>query len=229
MNPTSTPQPITPAPAPAANRTSEGAHNGAGSGGGSAASEAELRRSWLDARTCSRWLARPVPPQLLQRLYALASLGPTSMNSQPMRLKFVVSDAAKARLLPALYASNVDKARAAPVVAVLGMDLAFPALLPRLFAHKTDAVAYYEGKPERVASTALRNSSLQGGYLIAAARQLGLDCGPMSGFDAAAVDAAFWAGSTVRTNFLCNLGYGDRSGLRERPPRLGFDEACEIL
>lgn len=194
-----------------------------------ASTETDLRRTWMDARTCSHWLPRPVPPPLLRRLHALASLGPTSMNSQPMRLKFVVSDAAKARLLPALYAGNVDKARAAPVVAVVGMDLGFPALLPRLFAHKTDAVAYYEGRPELVASTALRNSSLQGGYLIAAARQLGLDCGPMSGFDAAVVDAAFWAGGSVRTNFLCNLGYGDRSGLRPRPPRLGFDECCEIV
>lgn len=191
--------------------------------------DAATRRLWLDARTFGRWLPQPVPLPLLHRLYELVRHGPTSMNCQPMRLKFVVSEAAKARLLPALYASNVDKARAAPAVVVVGMDLRFFDHLPVLFAHKTDAVAYYEGKPERVASTALRNSSLQGGYLIAAARQLGLDCGPMSGFDAEQVDAAFWSGTAVRTNFLCNLGYGDRQGLRERPPRLSFDEACEIL
>jgi 3-hydroxypropanoate dehydrogenase len=192
-------------------------------------SAADWKTAWREARTCSRWQARPIAHELLQELYELVSLGPTSMNCQPMRLKFVVSEAAKARLLPALYDSNVDKARHAPVVAVIGMDMNFPSLLPRLFAHKTDAVAYYEGKPELVASTALRNGSLQAGYLMVAARQLGLDCGPMSGFDAQKVDAEFWQGTSVRTNFLCNLGYGNYEGLRARAPRLGFDEACQFV
>jgi 3-hydroxypropanoate dehydrogenase len=162
-------------------------------------------------------------------VYELARCGPTSMNTQPMRLKFVVSPAAKQRLLSCVNAGNVAKTQAAPVVVIVGQDLGFPEHLPRLFAHKTDARSYYEGKPDLTAATALRNSSLQGGYLILAARLLGLDCGPMSGFDAAAVDREFWAGSTVRTNFLCNLGYGDASQLKPRPPRLAFNEACELV
>jgi 3-hydroxypropanoate dehydrogenase len=119
--------------------------------------------------------------------------------------------------------------RAPVVVVIIGHDLAFPDLLPRLFAHKPDARGYYEGKPDFTATTALRNSSLQGAYLILAARLLGLDCGPMSGFDATAVDREFWGGTQVRTNFLCNLGYGDARQLRPRPPRLGFDEVCEMV
>jgi 3-hydroxypropanoate dehydrogenase len=186
-------------------------------------------RLFTQARTHGHWLPRAVPPSLLRELHALAACGPTSMNTQPMRLKFVVSAAAKDRLLPCLNAGNVGKSRAAPVVAIVGQDLAFPELLPRLFAHKTDARSYYEGQPDVVAATALRNSSLQGGYLIMAARLLGLDCGPMSGFDAAAVDRLFWGGTSVRTNFLCNLGYGDVQQLKPRPPRLGFDEVCELL
>lgn len=146
-----------------------------------------------------------------------------------MRLKFVVSPEAKARLLTSLNPGNVEKTRTAPVVAIIGQDLAFPERLPVLFAHKTDAKSYYEGKPDVVATTALRNSSLQGGYLILAARMLGLDCGPMSGFDAASLDRHFWAGTSVRTNFLCNLGYGDHSQHKPRPPRLRFDEVCEFV
>ena len=191
--------------------------------------EAASRRLFTEARTHGHWQAREVPAEVLLRLYALAACGPTSMNTQPMRLKFVVSAAAKAQLLPCLNPGNVEKTRSAPVVAIVGQDLDFPEHLPRLFAHKTDARSYYDGKPEVVASTALRNSSLQGGYLILAARLLGLDCGPMSGFDADAVDCAFWSGTRVRTNFLCNLGYGDAAQLRPRPPRLGFDEVCELL
>jgi 3-hydroxypropanoate dehydrogenase len=187
------------------------------------------RRLFIDARTHGHWQARAVDPALLHDLYRLAACGPTSMNTQPMRLKFVVSAEAKSRLLACVNPGNVAKTQAAPVVAIIGQDLAFPDHLPRLFAHKTDARSYYDGKPDITASTALRNSSLQGGYLILAARLLGLDCGPMSGFDAAAVDREFWAGSSVRTNFLCNLGYGDPTALKPRPPRLAFGEACEIL
>jgi 3-hydroxypropanoate dehydrogenase len=187
------------------------------------------RQLFTEARTHGHWLDRAVPPERLRELHALVACGPTSMNTQPMRLKFVVSAAAKARLLACVNPGNVAKTQAAPVVAIVGEDLGFPDLLPRLFAHKTDARSYYDGKPEVVASTALRNSSLQGGYLIIAARLLGLDCGPMSGFDAAAVDRAFWDGTRVRTNFLCNLGYGDAAQLKPRPPRLGFDEVCEVL
>jgi 3-hydroxypropanoate dehydrogenase len=191
--------------------------------------QAAARLLFTEARTHSHWQPREVPAALLRELHGLAASGPTSMNTQPMRLKFVVSAAAKERLLACVNPGNVAKTRAAPVVAIVGQDLGFPDLLPRLFAHKTDARSYYEGKPEVVASTALRNSSLQGGYLIVAARLLGLDCGPMSGFDAATVDRLFWSGTRVRTNFLCNLGYGDASQLRPRPPRMGFDEVCELL
>lgn len=192
-------------------------------------SDAVARQLFTEARTHGHWLPRAVAPELLRELYELARCGPTSMNTQPMRLKFVISDAAKQRLVTCVNPGNVAKTQAAPVVVIVGQDLSFPEQLPRLFAHKTDARSYYEGKPEFTATTALRNSSLQGGYLILAARLLGLDCGPMSGFDPAAVDRAFWAGSTVRTNFLCNLGYGDASMLKLRPPRLDFDEACAIV
>jgi 3-hydroxypropanoate dehydrogenase len=187
------------------------------------------RRLFTDARSCSRWLPRTVDEGQLRELYRLASLGPTSMNCQPMRLQFAVSAPARERLAACVNPGNVDKVRSAPVVAIVGQDLGFVDHLAVLFAHKTDARGYYDGKPDVVASTALRNSSLQGGYLILAARLLGLDCGPMSGFDAARVDREFWAGSTVRTNFLCALGHGDRGALRERPPRLGFEQACSIV
>lgn len=187
------------------------------------------RKLFTEARTHSHWLPRAVAPALLHELYTLAASGPTSMNTQPMRLKFVVSAAAKARLVACVNPGNVVKTQTAPVVVIVGQDLAFPEHLPRLFAHKTDARGYYEGKPDVTAHTALRNSSLQGAYLILAARLLGLDCGPMSGFDASAVDREFWAGSQVRTNFLCNLGYGEAAQLKARPLRLGFDEVCEVL
>lgn len=190
------------------------------------AQAAVARRLFDDGRTHSHWVERPVALELLRELVRLASCGPTSMNSQPMRITFAVSEAARERLAACVNPGNVAKVRGAPVVAIVGQDLSFPERLPVLFAHKTDARAYYDGKPDVTASTALRNSSLQGGYLILAARLLGLDCGPMSGFDAAAVDRAFWAGTPVHTNFLCNLGYGDASQLKPRPPRLGFDDIC---
>ena len=191
--------------------------------------EQTASRLFTEARTHSQWRARAVPEALLHQLYELLKYGPTSMNTQPLRIQFVVTEAARERLLPCLNAGNVAKSRSAPVIAILGQDMAFPDLLPRLFAHKTDARAYYEGKPDATASTALRNSSLQGGYLIMAARLLGLDCGPMSGFDAAAVDREFWAGTAVRSNFLCNLGYGDASQLKPRVPRLEFHEVCQFV
>ena len=187
------------------------------------------RRLFTDARTPSHWLPRSVPPEILRELYELAKFGPTSMNCQPMRILFVRSGAARERLAGCVNPGNVDKVRGAPVIAVLGQDLGFVDHLATLFAHKADARAYYDGKPEVVAATALRNSSLQGGYLILAARLLGLVCGPMSGFNAAAVDAAFWAGTAVRTNFLCCLGYGDAARLKPRNPRLSFEETCQFL
>ena len=184
---------------------------------------------FTEGRSHGQWLAKPVSEQQLRALYDLAKMGPTSMNSQPMRLRFVVSPDAKKTLVECLYDSNRSKAEHAPVTAIIGYDLNFPATLPRTFAHKTDAEAYYAGKPDLVYTTGLRNSSLQGAYLMIAARALGLDCGPMSGFDAPAVDRAFWDGTSVRTNFLCNIGYADHSAVKPRNPRLPFEEVCRIL
>lgn len=186
------------------------------------------RRLFTEARSYNHWLPTPVPESLLRDIYDLAHLGPTSMNSQPMRLQFVVSEEAKQQLLPCVKPGNVGKVREAPVIAIVGMDMRFHDRLPTLYPHNAEAHSLYEGKPEYLASTALRNSSLQGGYLIMAARLLGLDCGPLSGFDAPAVDQVFWAGTTVKTNFLCNLGYADRAQVRPRGPRLGFDEVCAL-
>lgn len=182
-----------------------------------------------NARSHGQWLPTPVSEALLRSLYERAKWGPTSMNSQPMRLQFVMSPQAKQQLVECVNPANRPKVLAAPVTVIVGQDLAFPQTLATQFPHKTDALSYYEGKPDLTATTALRNSSLQGGYLIMAARSLGLDCGPLSGFDSAAVDRAFWAGTTVRTNFLCNLGHGDPAALHPRGPRLSFEEVCQFV
>jgi len=187
------------------------------------------KRLFTEARSYAHWLPKDVPVELLHALYDMVKHGPTSMNCQPMRLRFAISAEAKARLATCVNAGNVEKILSAPVVAVVGQDMAFAGRLPVLFAHKTDAQSYYEGKPDVVASTALRNSSLLGGYLRMAARVLGLDCGPMSGFQPAEVDRECWQGTTVRTNFLCCLGYGDPLQLKPRNPRLSFDDACSIV
>ena len=179
------------------------------------------------ARTQNGFTAEPVPEATLRRIWELAKWGPTSANSSPARIVFVVSPAAKERLLACMTPGNFEKTRQAPVSAIIGMDMAFYDKLPQLFPH-ADAKPWFAGKADLIATTAMRNSSLQGGYFIVAARALGLDCGPMSGFDAAKVDAAFWAGTAVRTNFICNLGHGDPSKLYSRSPRLSFEEACRI-
>jgi 3-hydroxypropanoate dehydrogenase len=181
------------------------------------------------ARTHNGWQDRPVDDALLRRVYDLARMGPTSANMCPMRIVFVKSREAKERLKPALDAGNVAKTMAAPVTAIIAMDVHFYESLPKLFPH-VDAKAWFKVLPENVLEyIALRNSSLQGGYFMLAARMLGLDCGPMSGFDNARVDAVFFAGTTVKSNFLCNLGHGDASKLHPRSPRLDFDEACKIV
>ena len=181
------------------------------------------------ARTHNVWLDKPVEDGLLRQVYDLAKLGPTSANMCPMRIVFVKSAEAKERLKPALDTGNVDKTMAAPVTAIIGMDIRFYEKLPRLFPHM-DAKAWFKNLPDNVLEyIALRNSSLQGAYFLLAARALGLDCGPMSGFDNAKVDAAFFAGTTVKSNFLCNLGYGDASKLYPRSPRLEFEEACKLV
>lgn len=190
-------------------------------------SEPALDVIFRSARTHTRWLDRPVGDETLRALYDLLKWGPTSANCSPARIVFVRSREAKERLRPALSAGNVDKTMAAPVTAIIGHDLHFYDHLPRLFPH-ADARSWFAGKDELIRTTAFRNGTLQGGYLIVAARSLGLDCGPMSGFDNARVDAEFFPGGIVKSNFLCNLGYGDAAGLHPRNPRLAFDEACRI-
>jgi 3-hydroxypropanoate dehydrogenase len=182
-----------------------------------------------NARTHNVWLDRPVEDALLKQVYDLARMGPTSANMCPMRIIFVKSREAKERLKPALDPGNVDKTMKAPVTAIIGMDIHFYEKLPKLFPH-ADARSWFKDLPENVLEyTALRNSSLQGAYFMLAARALGLDCGPMSGFDNAKVDAAFFAGTAVKSNFLCNLGHGDASKLHPRSPRLDFEEACKVV
>lgn len=189
--------------------------------------EAALEVIFRGARTHSAWQDRPVGEEVLRAAWDLARMGPTSANSQPARIVFVVSAEAKEKLRPALIPTNVDKTMSAPATAIIAYDLAFYDLLPELYP-QADARSWFAGNEALIASTAFRNGSLQGGYFILAARALGLDCGPMSGFDNAAVDAAFFAGTQVRSNFLCNLGYGDPAKLRVRNKRLSFDEACRI-
>lgn len=187
-----------------------------------------LEQLFLQARTHHAWLKRPVSVDTLQRLYELAIQGPTSANSLPARFIFLQSEAAKARLAPFLAAGNVEQTLAAPVTVIVAHDHDFPEHLPRLFPF-ADARSWFAGNSTKIAETALRNGSLQGAYLLLAARALGLDTGPMSGFDNAGVDAEFFAGTRIRSNFLINIGYGDASKLHPRAPRPGFDEYARIL
>jgi nitroreductase len=181
------------------------------------------------ARSHNAWLPRAVDDVLLEQLYGLARLCPTSVNGCPARFLFLRTDQAKARLLPALSPGNVDKVRTAPVVAVVAYDTRFHEHLPQLFPHNPGAGAMFEASAALAESTAFRNSSLQGAWLMLAARALGLDCGPLSGFDAAAVNRAFFPDGRVKVNFLCNLGYGDHAQLFPRSPRLDFAQACTLL
>jgi 3-hydroxypropanoate dehydrogenase len=192
-------------------------------------SDESLDLIFREARTHSNWLDKPVDDALLAQVYDLAKMGPTSANMCPMRVVFVKSKAAKEKLKPSLSPTNVDKSMTAPVTAIIGMDVHFYEKLPELSPH-VDAKAWFKDLPENVLEyTALRNGSLQGAYFMLAARSLGLDCGPMSGFDNPKVDAAFFAGTTVKSNFLCNLGHGDATKLHPRAPRLTFQEACQIV
>lgn len=188
---------------------------------------AALELLFRNARTHNGWQDRPVGEDLLRAVWDLAKMGPTSANCSPARIVFVVSVAAKDKLKACLAPANVEKTMAAPATAIIGHDLAFYERLPELFPH-TDARAWFVGNQPLIESTAFRNGTLQGAYLILAARALGLDCGPMSGFDNAKLDQAFFAGTTIKSNFLCNLGYGDRAKLYPRAPRLAFAEACTI-
>ncbi len=179
------------------------------------------------ARTQNGFTAEPVPEARLHQLYEMMKWGPTSANCSPARIVFVRSPEAKEKLLAGMSPGNIEKTKAAPVTAIIGMDMAFYEQLPFLFPH-ADAKSWFVGKKEFADTTAFRNSSLQGAYFIIAARALGLDCGPMSGFDGAKVDAAFWAGTEVKTNFICNLGHGDPAKVFARSPRLSFEQACRI-
>jgi 3-hydroxypropanoate dehydrogenase len=180
------------------------------------------------ARTHRAWLPKVVPDELIHELYNLFKYGPTSANSSPARVVFLRTEEAKARLLPALAPANVDKTRNAPVTAIVAYDLEFYEKLPRL-APNADYRSIFVGDADLIKETAFRNGSLQGGYMILAARALGLDCGPMSGFDAHKVNAEFFPDGKWKANFICNLGYGDPGKLYPRQPRLEFDEACRLL
>lgn len=187
-----------------------------------------LRQLFLEARTHGAWLDKPVSDDLLRRLYELTVQGPTSANSQPARFVFIKSPEARARLKPLLAPGNVDKTMAAPVTVIVGADHAFHEHLPTFFPH-VDARSWFAGNLPLIETSAMRNSSLQGAYLMLAARALGLDCGPMSGFDNAGVDREFFAGTAIKSNFLINLGYGDHGKLHTRLPRPDFDEFARIL
>jgi 3-hydroxypropanoate dehydrogenase len=192
-------------------------------------SAAALDQLFRTARTQNAWKDRPVDEAQLHALYDLMKWGPTSANCSPARIVFVKSDAAKRKLEPALSDGNRAKTMRAPVTAIIATDYAFYEKLPYLFPH-ADAKSWFEGNQPLIETTAFRNATLQGGYFILAARSIGLDCGPMSGFDNAKVDAAFFTGTRIKSNFLVALGYGDPdpSVLFPRSPRLAFDEACRI-
>ena len=183
---------------------------------------------FTQARSHSVWLDKPVSDAQLQAIFDLMKWGPTSANCSPARIVFVKTDAAKAKLLECVAAGNLEKVRTAPVTAIVAMDMRFYDKLPQLFPH-TDARAWFVGNDTSIRDTAFRNSSLQGAYLMLAARAVGLDCGPMSGFDADKINASFFGGSDLKVNFLCSLGYGDAQALHPRGPRLAFDEACSIV
>jgi 3-hydroxypropanoate dehydrogenase len=191
-------------------------------------SDAALDQVFREARTHTAWLPAPVPVQLIQDVYELARLGPTSANTSPARFVILTSREAKERLKPALAEGNVQKTMAAPVTVIVAWDTEFYEKLPKLFP-QADARSWFAGNKALSDATAFRNGSLQGAYFILAARALGLDCGPMSGFDADKINAEFFPDGKWKVNFLCNLGYGDGAKIYPRNPRLEFDEACQVL
>jgi 3-hydroxypropanoate dehydrogenase len=191
-------------------------------------SQEALNQLFYEARTHSTWLPEPVPVELLRKAYELARLGPTSVNGLPARFVFLTNPGAKALLKPVLASGNVDKTMAAPVTVIIAWDTEFHEYLPKLFPH-ADMRSYFVGNKSLIEESAFRNSSLQAAYFILAARALGLDCGPMSGFDADKLNAAFFPDGKWKVNLLCNLGYGDPSKLHPRNPRLNFEDAAVIL
>jgi 3-hydroxypropanoate dehydrogenase len=188
-----------------------------------------LKQLFLDARTYNKWQEKSVTDEQLKDLYNLMRLGPTSANCCPLRIVFLRSKEAKERLRPHLDPGNVDKTMMAPVTTILAYDLQFYEHLPHLYPY-TDAKSWFEGKPKFAEVTAFRNGTLQGGYFLLAARAIGLDCGPMSGFSNEGIDKEFFPDGRFKSNFLCNLAHGDPAGLPgPRAPRLSFDEACKII
>jgi 3-hydroxypropanoate dehydrogenase len=190
--------------------------------------DAALARLFTKARSHNRWMARDVSDALLREAWELAKWGPTSANCLPMRIVFARSPEAKARLAPALLPGNVEKTTTAPVVAIIGYDLDFPELLPRLYP-AADARSWFIGHDKLILETAFRNGTLQAAYFLLALRALGLDAGPMSGFDQAKVNAEFFPGGRIKSNFLIAIGYGDPSKLYPRGPRLAFEEVAQII
>jgi 3-hydroxypropanoate dehydrogenase len=190
--------------------------------------QTSLDRILLKARSANGFLDQPVALALLREVYETASLGPTSMNTQPARYVFLISPESRARLLPALSPGNLDKTRSAPVTVIVATDTRFYEHLPQVW-HKPGARENYQGNPALAQATATRNGTLGGAYFMIAARALGLDCGPMSGVDLAKVNAEFFADGRLLANFLINLGYGDPALLFERNPRLSFEQACVVL
>ena len=179
-------------------------------------------------RSHNVWTDRPVSVELLRQVWDLTRMGPTSANCLPARIVFAVSAEAKEKLMPCLMEGNREKTMSAPAAAIIGYDLKFHDRLAKLFPHE-DARSWFAGNPGLIQATAFRNGTLQGAYFMLAARALGLDCGPMSGFDNAMVDEAFFTGSPVKSDFICNVGYGDPSALFPRSPRLDFDDACKVI
>lgn len=187
-----------------------------------------LAQLFGNARTFSTWQPKNVSDALLRDLVETVKMAPTSANCQPMRIVFVTSANAKERLKAHLSPTNIDKTMSAPVTAIIAYDMTFYEQLPKLFPH-ADARSWFVGKPDHIAATAFRNGSVQAGYFILAARALGLDCGPMSGFNNATLDGDFLAGTTFKSNILVNLGYGDAAGLFPRAPRPSFDDIAKIV
>ncbi|MSO98531.1 MAG: malonic semialdehyde reductase [Rhodospirillaceae bacterium] len=181
------------------------------------------------ARTQNSWKPEKIAEELLRKVYDLAKMGPTSANCSPARFIFVVSLEGKEKLKPALSKGNADKTMAAPVTAIIGQDMRFYEHLPELFPHDQSARKWFDGNAALIQETAFRNSSLQGAYLMMAARAMGLDCAPMSGFDQEKVNQAFWPAGRVKVNFLCNIGYGDDAKVFARSPRLAFERACQVV
>ena len=194
-----------------------------------AVSDEALDIIFRDARTQNKWTDKPVSHALLMAIYDLMRWGPTSANGSPARFYFVTTKEAKERLKPHLSPGNRDKTMTAPAIAIIGMDMDFPEHFPRLFPNGPGMKDLFTNNEPLKQSFALRNSSLQGAYFIVAARALGLDCGPMSGFDNAGVDKEFFAGTNIKSNFICSIGHGDPAGVFPRNPRLTFDEACKII